>query len=228
MDHREPGLRLPALPVSGTTPPRPSSLWRRLAPPVPLALGLFVLGVGLAASLWLSLPEQNLNVYRAKYSIRLSLVLAGPAFCLYALGLGTGGRWGAWRWWWTFGLIAYLVHFFYSMRAFHYSAADVYLKQGFVVASSNFVVTGLWALDVCLAWLAPRPGGRPARAERLVTTVLVFVSFFVASVLFKTGLVHYLGLAVTVATAGFLLYRILDARWGRESPPPAAETLPPG
>lgn len=180
---------------------------------LPFTLSFALFGIGAAAAVVASLTEQNLNVYRAKFFAWLSLALAGPAICAYVLGLGSPARWSLWRWSWTFAYAAQVVHFYYAVRAFHFSTDDIYAKQGAVVATSNFVVIAWWGLDVLLAWVGPRDNGA-VRVERFLITLLTFVSFFTASVVFRTGFGHSLGIAVTVLVAGCLAYRLLDSLFG--------------
>ena len=90
-------------------------------------------------------------------------------------------RLNVWRLMWTFGFLAYLVHFLYAWfgvfggqvatadqypKAFglpdgsHPTTFDLVVQhQGTFVLYSNFIVTGLWALDVLLAWTAERARG---------------------------------------------------------------------
>jgi hypothetical protein len=184
---------------------------------LPFTLSFALFGVGIAAAVVVSLTEQNLNVYRAKFAAWVSLALAGPAICAYVLGLSSPARWSFWRWFWTFGYLAYLVHFYYAIRAFHFSPDDVYAKQGAVIATTNLVVTVWWGLDVLLAWVAPRDA-RLIEFERLLITALTAVSFFLASVVFRVGFGHNLGIVLTVLAAGCLIYRLLDAVAGDGEP----------
>jgi hypothetical protein len=200
-----------AAPAPATVPaPDPRPLAARL---LPFTLSFALFGLGMAAAVAASVAEQNLNLYRAKFAAWVSLALAGPAFGAYALGFRSPGRRVFWRWFWTFGYLAYLVHFYYAMRAFHFSAADVDAKQGGLIAMNNFVVTAWWGLDVLLAW-SPAGGRRLVKIERAVITGLTFASFFAASVLFRTGFGHYLGILVTGLVAGCVGFRILDWAFG--------------
>ena len=90
-------------------------------------------------------------------------------------------------------------------------------QQGTVVATSNFVVTVWWGLDVLLAWLAPRDN-RVIEFQRFLITLLTFVSFLLATVVFRVGFGHNLGIVITVVIAGCLIYRLLDAVAGTEQP----------
>jgi hypothetical protein len=176
---------------------------------LPFTISFVPFGLAISAALLYALTEQNLNLYRARFTIWVSLALVLPALCLYTLGLRNPARWSYWRWFWTFSYLAYLIHFYWSLRAFHYNVEHIYDKQGALVATSNFVLTGLWGLDVVLAWL-PVARWRPVQIERFLTTILTCVSFFVAAVLFKTGFVRGLGIAATVIVGACLVFRILD------------------
>jgi hypothetical protein len=187
--------------------PAPRSLAARL---LPFTLSFALFGLGTAAAVVASLTEQNLNVYRAKFTAWLSLALATPAFCAFVLGLRPAARWSYWRWFWTFAYLAQLIHFHYAWRAFHFSVDDVYAEQGAVVATSNFVVIVWWGLDVLLAWAASRDN-RVIQVERFFLTLLTFVSFFMSSVVFRVGTGRNLGIVMTVLIAGCLIFRLLDS-----------------
>jgi hypothetical protein len=84
-----------------------------------------------------------------------------------------------------------------------------------VVATSNFVVTVWWGLDVLLAWVAPRHA-RLIEFERFLITLLTFVSFFLAAVVFRVGFGHTLGIVMTVLIAGCLVYQLLNVLTGAD------------
>lgn len=179
--------------------------------PWPFAIAFAVFGLGLAASFVLSFTNQNLNVSRAQFTIRLVMLLVTPSFWLFALGRQTLACWHAWRWFWTLAGLVYAVHFYYGLRAYHFSIPDVYEKQGSLTATSNFIVTGLWALDLLQIWLLGWQPPALFRVLQWVTVLLTFVSWFLSAVVYQTGVVHTLGLVMTVTVAGCVVYRILDS-----------------
>ncbi|QEL20374.1 hypothetical protein [Limnoglobus roseus] len=188
------------------------------APPTrwPFAIAFALFGLGLAAAVAVSLTEQNLNLYRARFTIWLVMLLVTPAFCRYALGRRTDAQWRRWRWFWTFAGLAYFVHLYYGLRAFHFSLNDVYAKQGSLTATSNLIVSALWALDLVQIWLLGRNLPRWGRVLQFAAVVLVFISAFTATVIFKTGYIHNAGLVMTVIVAGCVVYGLLDCYSSRQ------------
>lgn len=138
-------------------------------------------GLGVVVALLAAEFTQNLRLFRTIYSIRLSM-----GFSLVALGLFpsrrlSAGRLNAWRLTWTFGFLAYLIHFLYAWfgvfggqvatanrypTRFGFAEGAkittwdlVVQHQGEFILYSNLIATGLWALDVLLAWMAERARG---------------------------------------------------------------------
>src|SRR5437764_1095854 len=103
----------------------------------------------------LLLPETRQGVLHARiiYTIWVALGFLIPAVFLFFLP-GNGPRKSAyWLLCWTAGLIAYLVHFYYTVGVFfHGSLREVYAAQRPVIATSNLIDTAWWTFDVVLAW----------------------------------------------------------------------------
>jgi hypothetical protein len=78
---------------------------------------------------------------------------------------------------WTFGFLAYLVHFYYAVFVhYHGSIAEVYEKQGPKIATSNFLVTAWWGLDVLLGWFGD-PNAKWIRVQRAAIHVYTALTF---------------------------------------------------
>lgn len=183
------------------------------ADPLPFGLAIFSLGIGVALVTFLSLSQFDVTYTRTQWTALLSLLLASPAIVVYTLDPAPPGPW--WRAFWTVGLLAYLLHFWWAVfGSFHGSFQAVIARQG-LVAFSNFAVTGLWLADVVAAWaLAAHQTRWPLRMLRIVTWLLVVTSFVGATAIFRTGPVRYLGwLLVAVIVAALVL------RWFRTSRP---------
>jgi len=150
----------------------------------------------------------------------------------------------AWRLFWIFSFLAYAVHFAYAWfgvfggqletaRLHHElfkvpedpTVLDLVIAhQGSFVAYSNFVITGLWCLDVVLAWFA---GGIRGRAHSVVvalhilTWLYVLVSFVIASIIFsKNNTILVMGWVMVGVVALSVLIRLFGGR------PRAATTEP--
>jgi hypothetical protein len=155
--------------------------WKTIDP-LPLGLALGLLGVGALAMTLVSLGADNVTYARAEWTARLSLVLAAPAIVLYALP-GRLGPW--WRAFWTAGMLAYLLHFWWAVfGVFQGDVGVIYERQGFV-AVTNALLTVLWIADVVVAWVRPWSPALWAVILRTVTWALVAVSFFLAAAVFR-------------------------------------------
>jgi len=121
----------------------------------PLASGvaLLLLGIGIGGITFMSLSESDVGYARTQWTALLAMVLATPAIALYILEIGPPGRW--WRAFWTVGLAAYLVHFWWAVFRSYYGDFDAIVARQGWVAYTNLAVTILWLADVILAWLAP-------------------------------------------------------------------------
>ncbi|PDT21809.1 hypothetical protein CO674_19870 [Rhizobium hidalgonense] len=176
---------------------------------MPYGLAILTLGAGVALVTFLSLAQPNVGYVRTQWTALLSMALAFPAIVLYAADAGPPNAW--WRAFWTTGMLAYLLHFWWAIFvSFHGSLDAVITRQGFV-AYSNFATTGLWIMDVATAWLYPATTrGRVQRVLGVLTWLLVFISFIVASTVFRTGTVRYLGLLLALAVLIALALRIFS------------------
>jgi hypothetical protein len=173
-----------------------------------LTLAFVPFALMLSASILVAVLQPAVAYARARFLIWTALVLATPALVEYVLSYDRKPLSNYWRLFWSFGLIVYLVHLHYGFGVlFHGDFSAVLVSQGSVVAISNFAATGLWSLDALLSWITRQ---RPAwiLAVRFLTHLLLFVSFFLSAVIFHTGTVRWLGLAMTLAVLCALAVRV--------------------
>ncbi len=201
-------------------------------------------GIGLAVALLGAEATQDLRLFRTINTIRLAMGLSIAALALFPFRRRSTGKLNAWRLFWTFGFLAYAIHFLYAWfgvfggqvatadqypKAFgfpegsHPTTWDLVVKhQGDFVLYSNLVVTGLWALDVLLAWTAERArgffGGVVAFIH-LLTWLHVLISFGVATLVFgKNSVSTTLGYVLAVVVGLSLLGRLIGALRTRRAP----------
>lgn len=180
--------------------------------PLPFGLALLLLGAGIAGVTFLSLAQPDVSYARTQWTALLALVLATPAMTLYVLEVGPPGRW--WRAFWTVGLAAYLVHFWWSVFRAYYGDFDAIVARQGWVAYTNFAVTILWTLDVILAWLAPASPAMFRVVVRFIAWAGVTISFLLASAVFRGGMIAGIGFVVTAILLVALLLRFLRLiRW---------------
>jgi len=180
----------------------------RRSDPLALGLALLLLGAGVAAFTLLSLSADDVSYARSQWTALLSMSLAAPALLLYVLDRGAPGSW--WRAFWTVAWIAYLMHFWWAVfRSFNGDFAAVIERQGWV-AYTNFAVTGLWTLDVLVAWLLPTRANSSRRIVlRFVTWAAVGASFLAASALFRAGAIAEIGDVLALALVLAFFARVL-------------------
>ena len=199
-------------------------------------------GLGLVVALLAAETTQDLRLFRTLYTIRLSMVLSIVALALFPFRHRSAGLLNVWRLTWTFGLIAYLIHFAYAWfgvfggqvatadaypttygfpEGAHPTTQDLVVKhQGTFVFYSNLIVTGLWALDALLAWTAGRARGFFGGIVALVHFLAwshVLASFAVSTLVFgknraSIGLGYALAVVVGLSLLGWLIGRLRARR----------------
>lgn len=180
-----------------------------------------IFGVLLIAAMMVPETQQNLLNGRIAYSIWVSLVLATPALCLYILALRSSAAQGYADLFYTFGYLAYLVHFYYTVFAHFGGFAGMWKNFPHPIALSNLALTVLWAADVVLIWANPKPAGW-LTAFRWIVRFFVFLSFFLSSIVFLPGQVTILGVVMTACLAISLIIRIVRSRAASSTIPASA------
>ena len=127
---------------------------------------------------------------------------------LYAAPGGLGPWWRAF---WTAGMLAYLLHFWWAVfGVFQGDLGTIYDRQGFV-AVTNALLTLLWIADVVVAWVRPWSPALWAIILRAVTWALVTVSFFLAAAVFRDeALPKVLGILLAVGVV--VAWRVAEIR----------------
>jgi len=155
-------------------------------------------------------PESSLELVHGRviYSIWVALAFLVPALGLFFAPSSSPAVRNFWLLTWTASLLAYLVHFYFTVGVvFHGSLAEVYRAQGPVIATSNLLDTAWWMLDVILAW-ATASNARWIVIQRVGVHMYLPLTFFVSAVVMKHGFVRGLGIVMTVTLVASLL-----ARW---------------
>ncbi len=200
-----------------------------------LRLTFVPFGLGLVAAIWYAELSQDLRLFRTVYLVRVALLLAIPALALFPFRDRTPGVWNAWRLFWTFSFLAYAVHFAYAWfgvfggqietarlhpQLFHVPDKPTVLDlviahQGLFVTYSNFVVSGLWFLDVVLVWIGGGRGRGPTAILALhrLTWLYVLVSFVISSITFgKYNTILVMGWVMVGVVALSVLIRMFGGR----------------
>jgi hypothetical protein len=180
--------------------------------PLPWGLALLGLGGGVAAVTFLSLAADDVTFARTQWFAMLAMLLALPAILLHAWKGNGAGLW--WQAFWTAGLLAYLLHFWWSVGiVYGWSVGAVIDRQG-IVGYSNFLVTALWIADVAVAALRPKLT-TVTSILRTVAWLAVTISFVAASAFFRSGTVAMLGYVMLTATLALFAFRVFSLGLGR-------------
>jgi hypothetical protein len=150
--------------------------------------------------------------YRTIFSIWLTMAFLIPAEVLFFWPGDSPQRRNYWLLCWTFGFLAFAVHFYYTIGIiFHGSLREVYAKQGVVIATSNLLDLAWWGFDLVLAWFVKKEV-KWIRVQRVLAHLYIPLTFFVSAVVIKRGFVRGLGVLMTVMILGTLLLRFLRRR----------------
>jgi hypothetical protein len=168
-------------------------------------------GVLLGAALMAAETQMDLGMARTVYSIWATAALVTPALCAFALPGNSDRLRNAWILFWTFSLVAYLVHAGYAFFSVYEGSVTQFLSgQGIPAAIVNVIFTVWWILDVLLAWFS-RSQARWLRIERVGAHIFVGLTFMVSTVFLKHGFINVIGIVLTGSVIICLMARF-DAR----------------
>jgi hypothetical protein len=178
-------------------------------------------GVLLGAALMAAETQMDLGMARTVYSIWATAALVTPALCAFALPGNSDRIRNTWLLFWTFSLIAYLVHAGYAFFSVYEGSTKEFLAgQGTAPAIINVIFTVWWTLDVLLAWFSRSDAGW-LRVERIGAHIFVGLTFMVSTVFLKHGFINVIGIVLTASViiclmvrfdAGRRLYRAATVR----------------
>jgi hypothetical protein len=128
------------------------------------------------------------------------------------------------RWYWTLGLICYLVHVAVAFHYFHQWSHDVAVEytqrtSGFgsgIYASYLFSL--VWLADVLLAWISPRKYANRNRFQTYAVHLFLIFMVFNGAIVFANGPTRWISLAVffgILAYSWFGSHQRRFAKWGQ-------------
>lgn len=158
-------------------------------------------------------PPQ-LHLQRTVGTIWATALLTLPAYYLYVRGRGDGSGFRVWRLFWSFALIAYLIHIaygaFFIQRLYTGTGEDLfgalYAKQGSLIATVNLVLAAWWLIDVGMSWTLRERWYRWLGIERFLLHLAFLGTFAVSAYLFgRTTPLLLAGLLVVGIVVGLLV-----------------------
>jgi hypothetical protein len=162
----------------------------------------------------------DLTFGRVIGSILVSALFALPACLLYAASgfaeePSTAARYRQLLW--TFGYLAYVIHYYYSVGVwFGWDFAQIYRRQGTLVASTNSLLLVTWGIDVLFGLFGPRAGGRFIRGLRWLTHLHFMVAFFVAAVVFRSDVRTSTSLWLGITNGAAILFYLFPWKFRRD------------
>jgi hypothetical protein len=175
--------------------------------PAELAVTVLPTGVVLAAALvqpaWTSDP----TLHRIINTIWLATILLIPALCLFALPKAADSRRQYALLLYTCAYAAYMAHFYYAVFVHFGGIRGTFEGMRPPIATTNFVLTGWWTLDLLIAWLVP-PSAKWVRVERFAAMTFLYLVFVVTELFLRPTAIKYLGFTMAVVVPLCLLARL--------------------
>jgi hypothetical protein len=112
---------------------------------------------------------------------------------------------------WTAALAVFLVHTYWGAFVFYDGLADTFRGQGKALATANFALLSIWALDTAFLWLGPEH--RYSTTLHGIVRLLVFFLFGLDLIVGRSGAAQVLGMVfvgvvLLAALARFGLQRV--------------------
>ena len=164
---------------------------------------------GILVTLALLLPEQTQNpdLYRTFLTIWVTTILLIPAICLFIF-LGVSRVVGIyWLLLWSFSLLSFLIHFYYGTFVQLKGFADTFAQQGVLIATTNFLLTFWWTVDVILAWTLATLY-HWVWVQRAALHIFIFAIFLVTNLFLRGDNIRILGIIFTVVIVLCVVIRL--------------------
>jgi hypothetical protein len=152
-----------------------------------------LLAAALAEPAWTSDPV----MHRIINTIWLATALLIPALCLYALARDDDARRRHALLLYTCAYAAYVAHVYYAVFVHFGGIRGTFEGMRKPIATTTFILTGMWTIDLVIAWSAP-PLAKWARVERFGTMTFLYLVFVVTELFLRPTAIKCLGLAMAV------------------------------
>jgi hypothetical protein len=172
-----------------------------------LAVTVLPTGVFLAAALVLPARTSDPTTQRIINTIWLATILLIPALCLGALPKAEDGRRRYALLLYTCAYAAFMAHFYYAVFVHFGGIQGTFEGMRKPIATTNFVLTGWWTVDLLIAWFAPL-SSKWVRAERFAAMTFLYLVFVVTELFLRPTAIKYLGFIMAVVVPLCLLARL--------------------
>lgn len=176
--------------------------------PSSFALPFLAFAIACTLALLGALAFGDIAYNRTRFTAWATILLTAPALVLFILWIGRRPLRGAWLHWWAVGLAMYLIHLWYGFGVMLKASFPVtYALQGSLVATSNFLLAGVWAISVLVAWF-----GLAIAWIHVAATLLFILSTIGSTVVFGRPPSPWIGAIMIAALGAATLFRLTRPR----------------
>ncbi|WP_282045461.1 hypothetical protein [Roseibium album] len=169
---------------------------------VNLSAGLLIIWCMIAPEL-----DGDLEMGRTKLTIWATTFLLIPALGLWLIRTAGQTVANLAYLFWTGAWVLFVLHAYWAIFIIFDGVADTFVQQGTLIAGGNFLLLGVWTLDVLMIWLLP------ARMQsfwfQLIARLLAFLIFALTLVILRGGAIQILGFVFAGALVGAALVRAI-------------------
>lgn len=169
---------------------RPSALTLSQVTLVNVPAGLLIIWCMIAPEL-----GGDLELGRTKLTIWATTFLLLPALAFWLFRTSSQVVSNLAYLFWTGAWVLFVLHAYWAVFIIFDGVADTFVQQGTVIAGGNFLLLGLWTLDVLMIWLLP------ARMQsfwfQLIVRLIAFLIFAGTLVVLRGGAIQVLGFVFT-------------------------------
>ena len=137
----------------------------------------------------------DLELGRTKLTIWATTFLLLPALGFWLFRTSSQGVANLAYLFWTGAWVLFALHAYWAVFIIFDGVADTFVQQGTVIAGGNFLLLGLWTLDVLMIWLLP------ARMQSFwvqsIVRLIAFLIFAGTLVVLRGGAIQVLGFVFT-------------------------------
>lgn len=169
---------------------------------VNLTAGLLIIWCMIAPEL-----DGDLEMGRTKLTIWATTFLLIPALGLWLIRTAGQTVANLAYLFWTGAWVLFVLHAYWAIFIIFDGVADTFVQQGTLIAGGNFLLLGVWTLDVLMIWLLP------ARMQsfwfQLIARLLAFLIFALTLVILRGGAIQILGFVFAGTLVGAALVRAI-------------------
>lgn len=168
------------------------------------SLPFFAFALACAITLIGPLALGDVEYNRTRFTAWATLLLGAPALTFFVVRAGRIPLGASWLGWWTAGLVMYFIHLWFGFsEMLEASFRATFATQGIIVASSNFLLAGIWFLSVIVAWI-----GWSAIWLHAFASLLFAASAIGSSLIFGRPPSPLFGMTLVLALTGAVIWRL--------------------